>query len=166
MFCMFKHIATEVVFVAVNCHLYFDAKVDYIRHAQAVYLLERLSAFIANEMANKAIKTKPCVILCGDLNSEPVSSVLSVFHGDTLDLDSWAEGTAASFLNEQQLSYKHFYVETEQLHKQNRSKGAYECIPNDAKFTCCYDYYNPAANPSEPPLSKPCERKRGHPIFT
>jgi endonuclease/exonuclease/phosphatase family metal-dependent hydrolase len=98
---MLRHAATGVVFVAANCHLYFDAKVDYIRHAQMVYLLERLALFIESASLKHGLKHKPAVILCGDFNSGPVSSVMSVLHDEPLELAPQPSDSAASALSEE-----------------------------------------------------------------
>lgn len=82
-----------------NCHLHFNAAIDYVRHAQVVYLLEKMDEFIATAKLEK----KPAVILSGDFNSEPVSSVMSVLHNESLDLAGRSEGSAASTLNDEQL---------------------------------------------------------------
>ena len=99
MFCMFRHLGTGVVFVCGNCHLHFNAKIDYVRYAQIVFLVERLNSFIEREMESLLTTAKPCVLLCGDFNSGPVSSVMSALHGEPLDLAGRSQGTAASLLD-------------------------------------------------------------------
>ena len=63
-----------------NCHLHFNDKLDFVKYAQIVYLLEELNKFIP-----KVTDQKPCVILCGDFNSSPDSSVMRVLHGEEID---------------------------------------------------------------------------------
>jgi mRNA deadenylase 3'-5' endonuclease subunit Ccr4 len=132
--------------------LHFNAAIDYVRHAQVVYLLEKMGEFIATAQLEK----KPAVILSGDFNSEPVSSVMSVLHNESLDLAGRSEGSAASTLNDEQLENAHFYDETEQLHERNLKDGKYDSIPNKAVFKSAYHYYN-ESSPS---------RKKTHPPYT
>ena len=45
MFCLFEHIATQTRLVAGNLHLHFNPKKDFIKFAQASYVLEKAASF-------------------------------------------------------------------------------------------------------------------------
>jgi len=62
-----------------NAHLLSAPSLDFVKQAQAYFLLRGLSTFIEKE--GKGEYQTP-VIICGDFNSRPSSSVSSLFHGD------------------------------------------------------------------------------------
>jgi len=82
---IFRHRKTGAMIVVANCHLHFNSAIDYVRHAQMVYLLERIGHFVSTWTDSLQLTSKPCLILCGDLNSGPQSSVLTILQGETFD---------------------------------------------------------------------------------
>ena len=46
MLCLFEHKASGRKFIGGSTHLYFDPEKDFVKHAQAIYLLERSAAFL------------------------------------------------------------------------------------------------------------------------
>ncbi len=62
--------------MVVSSHLYWDPKFDYVKYAQTSYLLKRLSQF---KLAHNLPESHP-IIVCGDFNSLPDSSCLSLIY--------------------------------------------------------------------------------------
>jgi hypothetical protein len=55
MFNLFRHLGSGVVFVCCNCHLHFNAKIDYVRYAQIVFLMHLLNSFIEKAMVSQSL---------------------------------------------------------------------------------------------------------------
>jgi mRNA deadenylase 3'-5' endonuclease subunit Ccr4 len=99
-FVLLKHIPSGKYLIVGNTHLFHNPAFDFVKHAQAVYLLMQATAFhndalqqlalIDDAFARRDCKTLPFV-LAGDFNSQPVSSVMSAIHGEELDSSSWEE---------------------------------------------------------------------------
>jgi endonuclease/exonuclease/phosphatase family metal-dependent hydrolase len=60
-----------------SSHLYWDPKYDYVKYAQTAYLLKRLSRF---KREHESTLIDPAVIVCGDFNSDPSASSISLFY--------------------------------------------------------------------------------------
>ena len=58
-----------------SSHLYWDPKYDYVKYAQTAYLLKKLASFKA-----KHSDSDPAMIVCGDFNSDPSTSSISLFY--------------------------------------------------------------------------------------
>lgn len=71
---MFEHIASGKQFIVGNCHMHWDPKNDCVKHAQALYFLQKASA-IAYDLP---------VILCGDYNSMPNSAAMFLMHNESI----------------------------------------------------------------------------------
>lgn len=63
--------------MVVSSHLYWDPRYDYVKYAQTAFLLKRLGAFLS-----ALPEKRPAVIVCGDFNSPPDSSSLTLFHNN------------------------------------------------------------------------------------
>ena len=86
MFCLFEHLPSESKVVTGNLHLHFNPKKDYIKFAQACYVLQKGAAFMREHIDAEDGNTLP-FILCGDFNSGPISSAMSVLHGENIQSD-------------------------------------------------------------------------------
>ncbi|TNV78978.1 hypothetical protein FGO68_gene13172 [Halteria grandinella] len=75
--CLLKHIETGSHLIVASSHLYWDPKYDYVKYAQTAYLLKRLALFKAK---NASIAQDPAIVVCGDFNSDPSSSSISLFY--------------------------------------------------------------------------------------
>ena len=78
MLCLFETKTNGRKFVAGTCHLHFNPKFDFVKHAQALYLKERASLFLQKHGLELPL------FIGGDYNSEPVSSVMSVLHSEDI----------------------------------------------------------------------------------
>jgi len=83
MFCLFEHLGSQKKIVAGNLHLHFNPEKDFIKFAQASYVLERGAAFVRKHSVAEE-STLP-IFICGDYNSTPVSSVMSLFHDEDIE---------------------------------------------------------------------------------
>ena len=68
--CLLKHIESGKEIIVANTHLHWNPKYDYVKYAQSFWLQLKISKFMENHNATKAP-----VIICGDFNSKPYSSV-------------------------------------------------------------------------------------------
>lgn len=145
MVCLFRLKETGFNLIVANCHLYFDARVDFVRFAQVVYLMERINGFI--NAAMPTLKAKPPIILCGDFNSDPHSSVMSALHNESL-----------AYLSESEHAVH--YNAVEERHRANHAEGRYQHIANNATFVSAFHYYHPIKPPT------PQTRTSTHPSAT
>lgn len=83
MFCLFEHTRSRKRFITGNLHLHFNPEKDYIKFAQASYVLERGASFARKHTLDES-ETLP-IIICGDYNSAPISSVMSIFHDEDIE---------------------------------------------------------------------------------
>ena len=83
MFCLFEHLSSRKKVVAGNLHLHFNPEKDFIKFAQASYVMERGAAFVRKH--SDAIDSALPIFICGDYNSTPVSSVMSLFHDEDIE---------------------------------------------------------------------------------
>ena len=83
MFCLFELIESRKKFIAGNLHLHFNPEKDFIKFSQASYVLERASEF----QRRHSLKEKEEIpfFICGDYNSSPISSVMSLFHDEDIE---------------------------------------------------------------------------------
>ena len=80
MLCHFKHLKSQENVIVGNMHLHYNPDKDYMKYAQAAYMMERATRFYIKNSTSKVIP----LVLCGDYNSLPVSSVMSVFHKEDI----------------------------------------------------------------------------------
>lgn len=83
MFCLFEHVESRKKFVAGNLHLHFNPEKDFIKFAQASYVVERGADFARRHTLNE--KESIPIFICGDYNSMPISSVMSLFHDEDIE---------------------------------------------------------------------------------
>ena len=83
-------IESEKLFVVASSHLYWNPKYDYVKYAQTAYLLKQLGLFVST------VEDKdPAVVVCGDFNSAPYSSSVSLFyHNQHLSKNDYHSKTA------------------------------------------------------------------------
>ena len=66
-----------------NAHLEHDPKKDFIKFAQACFLIEKAAKYVRE---NSSGATEQMPFICGgDFNSFPVSSVLSAFYAEDIE---------------------------------------------------------------------------------
>jgi CCR4-NOT transcription complex subunit 6 len=65
-----KNLETGTKLVVVNTHMFWNSNYDYIKYAQGNWLMKCISQFI-----NKNGLRESPLVLCGDFNSTPVSSL-------------------------------------------------------------------------------------------
>ena len=78
--CLFKHLISQESVVVGNMHLHYNPAKDYLKYAQAAYMRGRASRFNTKHADGQSLP----LVLCGDFNSLPVSSVMSVFHNENI----------------------------------------------------------------------------------
>lgn len=83
MFCLFEHIKSQRKVVAGNLHLHFNPKKDYVKFAQASYVVEKAASFTRKHSLDESVPLP--LFICGDYNSLPVSSVMSLFHDEDIE---------------------------------------------------------------------------------
>lgn len=67
---LLKHKKNLKKFVVASTHIHWNPALDYVKMCQAFYLLKNIQEFLEdNEVENAP------VIICGDFNSDPSSSV-------------------------------------------------------------------------------------------
>lgn len=71
--CLLEHIKTKKRVVVTNTHIFWNPKLDFVKYGQANWLLYNLATFIKK---NDIDLNQVCVIMCGDFNSKPDSSVV------------------------------------------------------------------------------------------
>ena len=59
--------------------MHFNPHFDFVKHAQALFLMEKGASFLKKNGQDLPF------FIGGDYNSEPVSSVMSVFHSEDID---------------------------------------------------------------------------------
>ena len=64
-----------------NTHLHWNPKFDYVKYAQAFYLQYKLSKFLQSRDLDVP------VIVCGDFNSKPISSVTHCMNNLDYEID-------------------------------------------------------------------------------
>jgi len=84
MFCLFEHLSSRKKIIAGNLHLHFNPKKDFIKFAQASYVLEKGAEFARKHNMSSASGPLP-IFICGDFNSTPISSVMSLFHDEDIE---------------------------------------------------------------------------------
>jgi len=77
--CLFQLKTNGLKFVGASTHLHFNPQFDFVKHAQALYLMEKAASFL------KLHDQDLPIFIGGDFNSTPVSSVMSVFHSEDID---------------------------------------------------------------------------------
>ena len=80
MLCLVQHKKTKKKIVVGNTHLISNPFLDYINVAYAHYLVDKAAEFIRQQGEGELP-----FILCGDMNSQPSSSVISAFHGEDIE---------------------------------------------------------------------------------
>ena len=93
MFCLFEHLSSQRKVIAGNLHLHFNPKKDFIKFAQASYVLERGAKFMKKHSMDESVPLP--IFICGDYNSTPVSSVMSLFHDEDIEGYSGTKQPAA-----------------------------------------------------------------------
>lgn len=83
MFCLFEHIRSRKRIIAGNLHLHFNPEKDYIKFAQASYVLERGANFAKQHTLDENVPLP--ILICGDFNSGPISSAMSLFHDEDIE---------------------------------------------------------------------------------
>ena len=79
MLCLFEFKPCKKKIIAGVAHLYFNPTGDFVKHAQALYLIQRACKFMRN------YGTELPLFIGGDFNSEPISSVMSVLHSEDVE---------------------------------------------------------------------------------
>ena len=94
MLCLLKHTHTQKKIVVGNAHLQWNPELDYIKFAQAYYLVDKTAEYVrmhenkggsfVDDSPSK-VEQSISLLLCGDYNSLPVSSGLSAFHCENIE---------------------------------------------------------------------------------
>ena len=77
---MLEHKPSGSQLVVGNTHLDYHPSRDFVKYTQANFVRSKLAEFMRRECG-----TLVPVIMCGDFNSLPVSSVVSAFHGEDIE---------------------------------------------------------------------------------
>jgi mRNA deadenylase 3'-5' endonuclease subunit Ccr4 len=97
LFCLFRHGRSGKYLVVGNTHFFHDPAYDFVKHAQAIYLLKVASGFVRESLKRICLSDDEIIdrekngiafILAGDFNSLPISSVMSVFHNEDITSDN------------------------------------------------------------------------------
>ena len=83
MFCLFEHLPSRKKIVAGNLHLHFNPNKDFIKFAQASYVMQKGANFARQHTLDEEAALP--IIICGDFNSKPISSVMSLFHDEDIE---------------------------------------------------------------------------------
>eukprot|EP00347_Sterkiella_histriomuscorum_P013489 403364523 len=79
--CLLQHKESLKYFIVISSHLYWGQ--DFVRSAQILYLIKRLSSFIENEVEKLMSKgSQISVIACGDFNSGINKPAIKMMYGD------------------------------------------------------------------------------------
>lgn len=82
--------------IVVSSHLYWDPKYDYVKYGQTNYLMKRLGDFKFKTIQH--YKTEPAVIICGDFNSQPhASSVSLIYNSNKFAKNNYYQRNPAKF---------------------------------------------------------------------
>jgi CCR4-NOT transcription complex subunit 6 len=81
--CLLEHIETKSKLIVVNTHIHWNTKYDYVKYAQGFWLLKCLSSFLQEQELDME---KTPVIICGDFNSKPNSSIYHLMNNKSYDL--------------------------------------------------------------------------------
>ena len=65
--------------IVASSHLYWDPKYDYVKYGWTNYLLWRVGKF-RQKVIQENVRADPAIILCGDFNSFPHSSSVSLIY--------------------------------------------------------------------------------------
>jgi mRNA deadenylase 3'-5' endonuclease subunit Ccr4 len=93
LFCLFQHMPSHKYMVVCNTHLFHDPRWDYVKHAQAAYLLMQAAKYVRESFFQlelmdsdfaKSSQTNLPFVFAGDFNSQPCSSVMSLFHSEDI----------------------------------------------------------------------------------
>eukprot|EP00351_Strombidinopsis_sp_SopsisLIS2011_P001457 CAMPEP_0116879584 /NCGR_PEP_ID=MMETSP0463-20121206/11393_1 /TAXON_ID=181622 /ORGANISM="Strombidinopsis sp, Strain SopsisLIS2011" /LENGTH=95 /DNA_ID=CAMNT_0004529069 /DNA_START=512 /DNA_END=799 /DNA_ORIENTATION=+ len=74
--------------IVTNCHMFWHPRFDYVKFAQGLYYLKKVAEFA--RLHKKEESDKLPIIMAGDFNSMPNSSVLSLFDNTDLNDDNCA----------------------------------------------------------------------------
>ena len=110
--CLFEHKRSQKKVVIGNAHFDWSADRDFVKFAQANFLLDKTALFIRRHEEKDSILP---LVLSGDYNSMPVSSVLSAFYGEDIEDDE-----NCSWQCPQVKKLKSKYVKINTLYKQKR----------------------------------------------
>lgn len=129
MLCLLQNQQTNDTIVVGNAHLEHKPEWDHVKFAQAAFLVDKAAKYV-RENGNAPF------ICCGDFNSLPVSSVLSVFYGENIeDEDKWSALTSS--VND---SDRHFYRDVNKLLQRKAENGLLE--PLFGHLQSAYHFYN------------------------
>ena len=81
--CLLKCQKTNQTIVVGNCHIENDPRFDHVKYGQAIYYLERIAKYIRE---NKGMSETLPFVTGGDYNSLPISSVLSAFYDEDIEI--------------------------------------------------------------------------------
>ena len=82
-----ENLETGTKLVVVNTHMFWNRQYDYIKYAQGNWLMKCISQFI-----NKNGLRDAPLVLCGDFNSTPTSSLAHLINNEEYKIsDSLAE---------------------------------------------------------------------------
>ena len=70
---------TGQLLIVASSHLYWDPKYDYVKYGQTNYLLQRVGKF-RQKVIQENVRSDPAIIVCGDFNSFPHSSSVSLIY--------------------------------------------------------------------------------------
>ena len=82
MLCLLLHKPSQQRIVVGNAHFDWHPSRDYVKYGQANFLIEKAAEFMRVHGEDGC---ELPLIICGDFNSEPVSSVLSAFYGEDIE---------------------------------------------------------------------------------
>ena len=88
--CLLEHKPSRQKIVVGTAHFDWSPDRDYVKFAQANFLIDKTAEFMRVHQESGA--TLP-LVLSGDFNSFPVSSVLSAFYGEDIEDESTATWT-------------------------------------------------------------------------
>lgn len=143
LFCLFRHQLSGKYLVVGNTHLFHDPAFDFVKHAQAVYLLKEASGFVAASKLKISLidadftEDSIAFVQAGDFNSLPMSSVMSVFHNEDITSNNPSMWQIPHFADQE---VKDFYLASNKLLRQLESDM--NLAPLQGNLNSAYNLYN------------------------
>lgn len=84
--CLLKHRRSCKQVVVVNTHNHWNPKYDFVKYGQAFWLLKNTSLFLTKHGLSLEGENGAALVICGDFNSKPDSSVFHLMCNKEYDL--------------------------------------------------------------------------------
>lgn len=152
-FCLFRHLPSMKYLVVANTHLFHNPYFDFVKHAQAAYLLLHLAKYVRESISQLELidtdfaeqhNTTLPLVFAGDFNSKPCSSAMSVLHGEDMNSKQWhfPPELADPLTQDIPKEVKEIYRSTERTFKTWEAEG--QLSPLLGNLNSAYNFYHSA----------------------